>query len=233
MRRLSASLLALALLASGLPAAAADDWRLAGREDGIELYTRAPEGSANIAFRGVVTLAHPPAAVLAVLEDVDRYPDWYARCRSARSVERHPPDWRIVRMEIDLPFPASDRDAVVRVDRDQEGETLVLRISTAADAVPEVPGFVRMPRVEGGWRLEPVPGGTRVVYEQLNDPGGRLPAWLTNLLATDQPARTLAGLRRVLDRRRPRGAQDPAQDGKKRTLPVEVHHSLGVALVIS
>jgi hypothetical protein len=202
-----------ALLVPGPGALArADDegWEFALQQDGIDVYTRQSEGSDRVEFRGVVTVPDPPEAVLAVLEEVERYPDWYARCRTARTLERFPPDARIVYMEIDLPFPAGDRDAVVRVERSREpgtlGDTIRVRISTAADAHPEVDGFIRMPRVEGGWLLEPGEAGTRVQLQQLNDPGGSLPSWLTNMLVTDQPLTTLRGLRRVLaERRKARG----------------------------
>jgi hypothetical protein len=102
-------------------------------------------------------------------------------------------------MKVDLPFPVSDRDAVVRVDRERQGEKLVLRMTTAPDVVPPQSGYVRMARVEGSWTIEPDgSGGTRITLEQENDPSGSLPAWLSNLLVTDQPLSTLAGLRRTL-----------------------------------
>jgi hypothetical protein len=195
-------LLSSLLLFAPATGAETDGWELAQDEDGIRIYTRPKEGSRNIEFRGVVTVPDSSEVVDAVLEDVESYPSWYARCLAAETLERVPGEWRIVRMEIDLPFPVSDRDAVVRVERHQEGDVRVVRIDTAADAAPKVEGFVRMPRIEGGWRLEPTKDGTRVTYQQVNDPGGSLPAWLSNMLVTDQPATTLAGLRRTLDERR-------------------------------
>ncbi len=202
--RTLAFLVACLVALSACPAAyASDDWKLVSQKDGIDIYTRPSKDSANMESRGVVTVPHGVDAVLSVLENVDAYPSWYAHCKAAEVVERHPPDWRVVHMELDLPFPAGDRDAVVRIDREMQGKTRVLRISNDADAIPKVEGFVRMPRVEGSWQLEPQADGksTRITLQQLNDPGGSLPTWLTNKLVSEQPATTLAGLRRVLDAR--------------------------------
>lgn len=213
-KRWTSALAALALVAAASPGAARAqdapggetsdrspraDWTLALEEDGISVFTRRAEGSKRVAFRGVVTLPASVEDVEAVLSDIDGYPDWYARCTWATTVERQPPDWRIVHMKIDLPFPAGDRDAVVRVDREPGAQRLVLRMRALPEHLPASDGFVRMPRVDGSWTLEALPqGGTRVTLEQLNDPGGSLPAWLTNMLVTDQPLQTLSGLREVL-----------------------------------
>ena len=179
--------------------AAADDWKLALDEDGIAVYTRPSAASDNLAFRGTVTVPQSIDEIAVVLEDSDGYVGWYARCEWAATVKREPPDRRFVHMKIDLPFPVSDRDAVVRVDREWQGEKLVLRMTTALDVVPPQSGYVRMARVDGSWTLEPDPsGGTRVTLEQENDPSGALPAWLSNLLVTDQPMSTLTGLRETL-----------------------------------
>lgn len=200
---------ALALAASVLarePAGgdAGGGWKLATEEDGIAVFTREAEGSERVAFRGVVTVPASIEAVEAVLADLGDYPDWYARCTWATTVERQPPDWRIVHMKLDLPFPADDRDAVVRVDRQPAPGRVVLRLHALPERLPPVDGFVRMPRVEGSWTLETLPeGGTRVTLEQLNDLGGSLPAWLTNMIVTDQPLTTLRGLREVLAARSP------------------------------
>lgn len=192
---------AIACATPGLAAAGegTDDWQLVQEEDGITVYTRRSEGAENLAFRGIVTVPQSVEEIEAVLRDTKGYAGWYARCEAATTLESHPPSWRLVHMKIDLPFPVSDRDAVVRVDREPQGERLVLRLTTAAAALPEQDGYVRMARADGAWALEPVPdGGTRITLEQHNDPGGAFPTWLSNLLVTDQPTRTLAGLRETL-----------------------------------
>ena len=202
MRGLRAFLAALlGWLASASPAWAGE-WELALEENGITVYTRESEGSDNLAFRGVVTLPQSVDEVAAVIEDTASYPAWYARCESAEVVAREPDAWRLVHMKIAMPFPTSDRDVVVRVVPEHSGGTRVMRISTAEGVVPEQSGYVRMGAVEGSWTLEPDPsGGTRVTLEQLNDPGGSLPSWLSNMLVTDQPSSTLAGLRDTVEQR--------------------------------
>ena len=195
------AVLALALGAGAAPAASTD-WELARDEGGVSVYTRSQEGFEYLAFRGVVTVPYSVDEVVAVLDDIESYPGWYARCESARTVERRPDQWRIVHMKIDVPFPVTDRDAVVRVQRERQGERVVTTIRSASDAVPEQSGYVRMARIEGSWTLEPDPaGGTRIVYEQVNDPSGSLPGWLANMMVTGQPLDTLNGLRATLAER--------------------------------
>ncbi|MDX1805074.1 MAG: hypothetical protein R3292_13440, partial [Alcanivorax sp.] len=52
--------------------------------------------------------------------------------------------------------------------------------------------------------------GVKVRFETFVDPGGRVPVWLANLVATRAPLDTLRGLKAQL--RKPRFAQATRQD---------------------
>ena len=63
---------------------AAEEWELRTEEDGIRVSTRPVPGSGIAAFRGEARVEAPVEAVLEVLMDADRHPEWFPDCPTAR-----------------------------------------------------------------------------------------------------------------------------------------------------
>jgi hypothetical protein len=104
-------------------------------------------------------------------------------------------------MRFDFPWPAWDRDGVVKVRVERKWspfhEVWVRFQRTVNRKRPEVGGVLRVPRSTGFTRLRWVgPHRTQVIYQIDTDPGGKLPRWLVRWIAKDLPAKILAGLRK-------------------------------------
>ena len=204
MTRVFAPALAAALLFA-LALQAEPAWREVERADGITVSLRDdPEGGAP-AFRGVTELDATAFEILAVIRDVPAQTRWMHQCAEARLVRELDGQTALVYNRSDLPWPVADRDVVVhsRWEASPRPESAELHTvlldarSVAEPTVPERAGIVRMPRLEGAYRLvELAPGRTRVTYEIAFDPGGALPKRLVTAFSRDLPLHTLAGLRR-------------------------------------
>jgi hypothetical protein len=188
------SVLLLATLALGEAAVADSDWVTRVDADGLKVETRDIDGSDYKAFRASIVVAATPEQVLARLEDVASYPDWFPDTVEARRI---PTDdgVRSNYVRTDAPWPVKDRDAIYtqHIERDESGITI--RVGVDPDLVPEVEDAVRVRRAAGRWQLLVVDGGTAVRWQFHLEPGGRVPGSLANARVVDTPRRALLALR--------------------------------------
>ncbi len=180
--------------------AAADGWKRVLREDGISVSAREVPGKPYLEFRGVGLVQANLFQILAILDDTPRHCDWQANCTVSRVVKKVNEVERYIYHRVHSPWPVSDRDVVVRgsVEVDMARKTVWSRFRSATlPDVPPVKGAVRMPRLEGFYKLEwRDEGSTVVTYQVVADTGGMLPTWLANRASRKLPLGTLQGMRR-------------------------------------
>lgn len=201
-----AALLALGWAPAG--ALAAPGWEVVEQTDGITVWTReAPDRDLPL-LRGAVILEASPHDVLAVITDVERSDEWLRDCAEARVLSRRGEHDYVAYNRTSVPWPLSDRDAVVRTRAApmKAGEILVRFQAVEHPAAPIDDDLVRMERIRGLWRLTARPNGrTRVEYVVDVDPGGNFPAWLSRSASLDFPRDTLHRLRKQVRRTRANG----------------------------
>ncbi len=202
MRRVVARWLALALAFAGLtapPPLAAEPWKLVRAAEGIRVYNREVPGSSIRELRGEVVVQSSLSALVALFQDMPAYPLWYDSLRNTRVVRRLGPTTLIVYAEVDFPWPASNRDMVLRYAFEQDRSTgrVRLRLRNLPDYLPVREGIVRLRQVRGSWEFRPLGDGrVRVVMQTHNEPGGSIPDWIAEAAVTSAPFRALQGLRR-------------------------------------
>lgn len=174
----------------------ADNWGLQSDRDGIAVFTADIPGQDLRAFRGVITLNAPMKSVVALLADTDNMPNWFYHMRSAR-VLAGPRNENYRYLVIAGVWPVSDRDVVIQVDAVQQADgSILMTAEAAADRMPVQSCCVRIPRMESSWLVRALGDGrTEVTFSTKSHPGGSLPLWVANLVATDMPRNTLKALR--------------------------------------
>ena len=166
----------------GANAARADDgWQVHETSDGLILATRPVSYSAIDEVRAAATFELPLEAILAVLADVEHYPENMPPTSLARRLKGAGHDaWFYMEIK---PGVVSRRYYCThsRVTR-LPASVVKVEWSPANDLCPEKQdGMVRMEDNAGAWTLTPSGDGhTRVVYEAHVDPGGAIPASLVN-----------------------------------------------------
>jgi hypothetical protein len=187
-------LLAACLMAT---AARADDgWDLS-REDAarqIRVYTRARPGSDYDEFRAEMTVTQPVATVVAVLADVNAWPEWIARIRMVKRLRREG-DRSWVYVVYKLPYPFKERDTVLQstLVRDNSGGVVIRSVAVRNPPLTEQDNRrVHLYDLESSWRLTPLPGGgTRIELSGRGEPGGFMPSLIFNYNLADEPQQTL------------------------------------------
>jgi hypothetical protein len=198
--RLALALLTALVVTLPVPAGADDGWQQDANEKGVVVTTKTEAGRNLPIFRGVGVVDAGAYDILAVLDDIGRFTEWMADCKSARVVKQINEFERIEYNRIAAPWPVSDRDITVRswVEATaSKGEIWARFQSIAVPGAGPVDGVVRMPKLAGFYHLEAIDAGhTRVTYQVDADPGGLLPDWLVKLTSRKLPIETLVGLRR-------------------------------------
>lgn len=205
LRRIAAALLLLfptTLLAQPTTEAEWEQNRKARERGEVSTYARPVEGSSINQFRGIVEVPHPLVTVMAVISDVANFDNWVFQCKGTemREEEWGPEHARVMIRGI---WPVSDRDVLVRSHYEQDPDTLAVTVhSTATDDVfEEQRGYVRIPALNNVFRFEPLDDGwTRITFQTFVNPGGAIPAWLSNFVSTRAPLQTLEGMKAQMDK---------------------------------
>ena len=107
-----------------------------------------------------------------------------------------------IRVITDVPWPLTDREALVdvRITQDKTGRVRIdSNESVNANKYAVADCCLRMPMVKGYWLFKPVGNGmVEVTMSGHADPGGMIPKGLVNFLIQEHPYNTLQGLRRVI-----------------------------------
>ena len=181
------------------PGLFAEGWVLARQSNGITVYNRSVPGSAVRELRGEVTVQSRLSGLVALFQDMQGYPLWYDSLKNTRLLRRLGPLVLIGYAEVDFPWPASNRDMILRYSFTQDPRTRVVRVRlhNMPDYLPRRPGIVRLLQVKGSWEFRPLPGGSvRVIMQTHSEPGGSIPEWISDAAVTTAPLRALDGLRR-------------------------------------
>ena len=200
-RHLTAALL-LALPTTLLAEAEWEQIREAGERGDVSTYVRPVDDNPIKQFRGIIEVPHPLVTVMAVISDVPNFDDWVFQCKGAEVRED---EWgpEYARVMIRGIWPVSDRDVLVRSHYEQDPETFAVTVhSQATEGVfEEQRRYVRIPALNNVFRFEPLEDGwTRITFQTFVNPGGAIPAWLSNFVSTRAPLQTLEGMKAQMEK---------------------------------
>jgi hypothetical protein len=198
MRTITTTLLSLAVAFSMTNAHAAD-WQPTKEVDGVQLFAKSEPGEDFTYFKGVTRVKASMKQVLAVLLVRETFPEWFYNILEDSTLATDNPDQSYCYIWIKGVWPTDDRDTVARVTVDQDPKTHAVSIiarSVEQNRVPAHKDRVRIKNMYSGFTVKPISADeTEVQLEGMADPAGKIPSLLTNMVAADLPAKTLAALR--------------------------------------
>ena len=100
-----------------------------------------------------------------------------------------------------MPWPMSNRDAVVHLTMNKDSLNRFLKISAIGEPrlIPEKSGKVRVPRSSVSWYVTmPTAKTIHIIYTFEADPGGNLPSWMVNMFADKGPYESFKKLSEIL-----------------------------------
>jgi ribosome-associated toxin RatA of RatAB toxin-antitoxin module len=183
----------------------AEDWELArqDKQRNIQVYTRAQENSPYNEFHAQTVVSQPINTVVAVLADINAWPQWVARIKEVSVLKKQDgQSW--VYVVYKLPYPFVERDTVLYARLAKNPQTSEVTINGYALSGYSIPKKspvkrVRLNNISSTWRLTPLAsGGTKIELSGRGEPGGYMPSLIFNYNLPDEPQQTLRLLRKML-----------------------------------
>jgi hypothetical protein len=166
--------------------------------DGIKVYLCDSEVSK---FKTIIAELDVPATLsqyAAKVLNVDKYHEWQYKAVDPRLVGQISDMELYYYSEVQTPWPTSNRDMIwhMKMTQDATTKVLVVELIEMPDHLPEVDDVIRIPKAHSILTVTPIDEtNVRVHYIIDVDPGGEIPAWITNMFAAQAPWQTYNSFR--------------------------------------
>ncbi|MFT2008788.1 START domain-containing protein [Pontibacter sp. 13R65] len=181
---------------------AQDNWELKKDENGIKIYTRKLAHEKLKEIKVVSELQGTPEQLVAIIMDVNNLKNWVYGIKESRLLKKIDNSSVIYYNVADLPWPVSDRDMVLQltVKKDPATKQTYIQSKSLDDYMPHQKGKVRVPYSSSSWKISPLTDTTLIAeYVFGVNPGGSLPAWVVNTVATTGPYNSFEALRKLME----------------------------------
>jgi len=173
-----AMLLALSYFFIALPNHAfgeeqSNDWTLKIDKSGIKVYTSRITESKFRAVKATISINASVNRLVGVIQDASLCPEWADRCKESKIVETISDSEYYLYAYSDMPFPVSDRDAVMHVRWSYEPESgqAIMNGEATTGRYPKTKA-VRINQAKSQWVFTPQTDGTTLVESTIHGPRG-------------------------------------------------------------
>jgi hypothetical protein len=178
-------------------------WKLSKDKDGIKVFLADNPKSKFKSIKVECTLTGNFDKLIAVLTNVDHLKDWVYNTKTSYLIKKITPHDLYYYTETSIPWPMSNRDAVVHLRITKDSLQRFVKVSAVSEPlfIPERDDKVRIPRSNVNWHVTmPAKNTLSIVYTFEADPGGNLPPWVVNSFADKGPYESFKKLSELLKR---------------------------------
>jgi hypothetical protein len=179
------------------------NWKLSKDKDGIKVYESETKNSNFKSIKVECVLPGSYDKLIATLNDVAHQKEWVYSSKISYELTRKSPYDFYYYTETSVPWPISNRDAVIHMTMIRDSLNRFLKISATGvpNYIPEKSGKVRLPKLLINWNVTmPSSSSISIVYTLEAEPGGSVPAWIVNMFADKGPYESFKKLAEVLRR---------------------------------
>ena len=178
-------------------------WKLAGTEDGCQIYTSDVAGKDYIAARTTCLIPVRLEVIATVLKDIPNFPEWMYDCKETKILKTVDDDKDVYIFWLRQNFnPLTDRDMVLKsktIFNPQNGTNLVYAESTKESSYDAGKGYIRMPSFYSLWTLQRVNReNTRVTFMIDPDLGSGVPSGIANIRIKNIPVESLKKMMKMV-----------------------------------
>lgn len=178
-------------------------WKLSKDENGIKVYLSEVKHSKFKNIKVECTLEGTYDKLMTVLNDVNNQKSWVYNNISSTILNRISTTEFYYYTKTHLPWPMTNRDAVIHLKMNKDSLNRFLKISAVSvpGYTPEKSDLVRVPRSDISWYVTmPTAKTISIVYIFDAEPGGSLPAWAVNMFTEKGPYESFKKLSELLKR---------------------------------
>ena len=177
------------------------NWKLSKEKNGIKVYESEVPHSNYKAIKVECIFEGTYDKLMTVLRNVSHQKDWVYNNKTSNMIKLISPYEFYYYAETSLPWPMSNRDAVVHLRMNRDSLNRFLKITAVSEPhyIPEKSGKVRVPKSNINWYVTmPTEKTISIAYTFEAEPGGSLPGWLVNMFADKGPYESFKKLSEIL-----------------------------------
>ena len=189
------------LMVAALHASPQSDWQLSKDDNNIKVFTRKTDSSAFKSVKVEAVLFGTCEKLAGIILGIEKNIKWVYKTKTLHLIKRFNPNELIYYAETALPWPMRNRDQAIRIMAYPDSINHSLKIITRNEpaAIPETKGIVRVPYFLGVWQVKAIsPDKISIEYFLDVDPGGSIPAWISNMFVAKGPYETFMNLAELL-----------------------------------
>jgi hypothetical protein len=176
-------------------------WELTKEKNGIKVYTATETSSKFKDIKVEAVFTGTIQKLVNILMNVGNTKNWVYGTKDSYLIKKISPNEILYYSETALPWPVSNRDIPIRMqlNTDARNNTLKVVASGVPNAIPEKKGVVRIPYFNAFWDVK-YDGKNKLTisYVLKMDPGGSVPASVTNMFISKGPYETFYNLGEML-----------------------------------
>ncbi len=176
-------------------------WELKKDKDGILVYSGSIVNSNIKAVKATCTLPARLTELAELLLDAGARKQWVYNVITTYLVKQLTPNEQVYYSEMSMPWPMSNRDAVVlmKITQNPVSKVMQAHMSVTEGYVAVSKEKIRIPFLDVRWTVTPTgKGQVHVEYIAQADPGGSVPSWVVNMFSSKGPYESFQALRTLL-----------------------------------
>lgn len=167
------------------------DWTSRKNKNGVEVFTKHQSDSKLKTYKAVATTSASVKNCVAFLLDLENHVNWSYTVAKAELLSEDE-NKQLCYMVMDAPWPVDDRDIVIEVTTKELSDGAMQVSLIAVDGTKgEVEDLVRIINSTTTWVFRKEGDHTKITYEGVTDPAGKVPDWVINAGLVDGPYETL------------------------------------------
>ena len=172
-----------------------DNWEFVTERKNIKVYKMEVDG--RTAFRGVGIIEGSPEKLVGVIHNSSRWKYWIDNLDVGKLLEKKSEFHFVFLQEIDAMWPVKNREIVFESVVSRVGPSQIL-VEMKSVNHPKAPknSNVRAKVSYTRYRIDPLEGNRmQVTFENLSDPGGKIPNFMVDWASKSFPVTIIEGLR--------------------------------------
>jgi len=175
-----------------------DDWEFVREREEVKVYRK--EVGDRTAFRGIGIIEGTPEKLVGIIHNPKRWKFWIDDLDEGKLLEKKSDFHFVFLQEIDAMWPVKNREIVFESIVSRVGPSQILLEMKSVNH-PKAPANsnVRAKVSFTRYKIDPLEGNRmQVTFENLSDPGGRIPDFMVDWASKSFPVSIIEGLRKEM-----------------------------------
>ena len=175
-----------------------EGWEFVREKDNVKVYRK--EVGDRTAFRGIGIIEGTPEKLVGIIHNPKRWKFWIDDLDEGKLLEKKSDFHFVFLQEIDAMWPVKNREIVFESVVSRVGPSQILLEMKSVNH-PKAPANsnVRAKVTFTRYRIDPLEGNRmQVTFENLSDPGGRIPDFMVDWASKSFPVSIIEGLRKEM-----------------------------------